>query len=231
MLALAARDRRERPVGAVPALVAVHGVVAAARRSRSGRWAARRGRRPAACGETSRPSVNAWIHVFSGAKRSSARRWSMCEWTPPLRDEPEQVHPLAALEGGHERGVLEEGAVLDRLVHPHQVLEEHAAGADRQVADLGVAHLSRRQADRLARGGERRVRVLGPEPVEDGRVGKGRRRCPARAARSPSRRGRRGLREGGLANRGERVGSRGRRRRPARRRRRAGRGARRRSRA
>jgi hypothetical protein len=34
-------------------------------------------------GETSRPSVKAWIHVFSGAKRRSAFRWSMWEWTPP----------------------------------------------------------------------------------------------------------------------------------------------------
>ena len=29
------------------------------------------------------PSVNAWIQVFSGREASSARRWSMCEWTPP----------------------------------------------------------------------------------------------------------------------------------------------------
>ena len=85
-------------------------------------------------------------------------------------DQAEQVDVLAALERADERGVLEERAVLDRLVHAHQVLEEHAAGADRQVADLGVAHLPGRQADRLAGRLERRVRVLGPEPVEDGRV-------------------------------------------------------------
>ena len=42
----------------------------------------------AACGETSRPSVNAWIQVFSGAKRNSARRWSMCECTPPYETRP-----------------------------------------------------------------------------------------------------------------------------------------------
>ena len=69
-----------------------------------------------------------------------------------------------------QRGVLEERPVLDRLVHPHQVLEEDAAGADRQVPDLGVAHLTGRQADRLAGCLERRMRVLGPEPVEDRRV-------------------------------------------------------------
>jgi hypothetical protein len=39
-------------------------------------------------GRTSRPSVKAWIHVFSGANRSRARRWSMCEWTPPYDTSP-----------------------------------------------------------------------------------------------------------------------------------------------
>src|SRR5438046_89289 len=54
------------------------------------------------------------------------------------------------------------------------------------MADLGVAHLAGRQADRLAGGLERRVRVLGPEPVEVRRVGEqdrvpraGRRAAPA----------------------------------------------------
>ena len=107
-----------------------------------------------------------------------------------LRDEAEQVDgaaPLAGtLERGHERRVLEEGAVADSGVHALQVLEEDPAGADRQVTDLGVAHLTGRQADRLARGCERRVRVLAPEPVEDRRprqldrvAGPGRRAAPA----------------------------------------------------
>src|SRR5436190_10709030 len=85
-------------------------------------------------------------------------------------------------ERGLQRGVLEEGAVLDRAVDPLQVLVEHAAGADRQVADLRVAHLAGRQADRLARGLQRRVRALGPEPVEVRRLGE-RDRVP-RAGRS-----------------------------------------------
>ena len=82
-------------------------------------------------------------------------------------DEPEQVDVLASLECPDERRVLEERAVLDRLVDAHQVLEEHAARADRQVPDLGVAHLAVREADRLAGRLERRVREVGPEPVED----------------------------------------------------------------
>src|SRR4029077_7522929 len=44
-------------------------------------------------------------------------------------------------------------------------------GADREMADLGVAHLPRRQPDRLAGGLERRVRVPGPQALEHRRVG------------------------------------------------------------
>ena len=89
----------------------------------------------------------------------------------PVRDEPEQVHVLAALERGDERRVLEERAILDRLVHVHQVLVGHASGADRQMSDLRVPHLPGRKADRLAGSGEGRVRVLSPEAVEGRRVG------------------------------------------------------------
>ena len=107
-----------------------------------------------------------------------------------VRDEAEQVDVAAAraraLERPDERRVLEERAVADRLVHAHQVLEEDPPGADRQVPDLGVAHLPRRQPDRLAGGLQRRVRVLAPEPVEhrrrrqlDGVARPGRRAAPA----------------------------------------------------
>src|SRR5579864_631893 len=85
-----------------------------------------------------------------------------------VRYEPEQVHVLPALERRAQRLVLEEAAVLDRTVHAHEILEEDAAGTDGEVADLRVAHLTRRQPDRLARRLQRRVRIGGPEPVEDG---------------------------------------------------------------
>ena len=92
-----------------------------------------------------------------------------------VRHEPEQVHVSPALlrapERRDERLVLEEAAVGDRAVDALEVLVEHAARADRQMADLGVAHLPGGQPDGLARRGERRVRVLRPEPVEDRRVG------------------------------------------------------------
>ena len=90
-------------------------------------------------------------------------------------DEAEQVHVSAPLartaERRDERLVLEERAVGDRAVDALEVLVEHPAGADRQVPDLRVAHLPRRQPDRLARRGDSRVRILGPQPVEHGRRG------------------------------------------------------------
>ena len=99
----------------------------------------------------------------------------MCEWTPPCETRPSRCtsppRSLRAAERRDERLVLEERPVGDGAVDALEVLVEHAAGADRQMADLGVAHLPGRQADRLAGGGEPRVRVLRPEPVEDRRVG------------------------------------------------------------
>ena len=64
-----------------------------------------------------------------------------------VRDEPEQMDVLASFEGAAKSFVLEELAGLDRPVHPHEVLEEDAARADRQVPHLGVAHLALREAD------------------------------------------------------------------------------------
>src|SRR3990170_1511869 len=79
--------------------------------------------------------------------------------------------PLAcAREGQHELLVLEERAVTNREVDAHQILEEHATGADRQVPDLGVPHLPGRESDCLARCFQGRVRVVLPEPVEHGCV-------------------------------------------------------------
>src|SRR5262249_10847357 len=88
-----------------------------------------------------------------------------------VRDETEQVNPPAALEGAAEHWVLEQGAVGDRAVDALEVLVQAAAGADRQVADLGVPHLAGRQADRLAGRVESRVWIRPPEPAEDRRVG------------------------------------------------------------
>ena len=106
------------------------------------------------------------------------------------RDEAEQVDVAAtrpcALESADEGRIREDRAVANSEVHPHQILEQDAARADRQVADLGVAHLPRREADRLTGGGQARVRVRRPEAVEhrcrrqlDGVAGAGRSDAPA----------------------------------------------------
>ena len=92
-------------------------------------------------------------------------------------------------QAASERRPLEERAVGDRGVDPRQVLEHRPAGAEVEVADLGVAHLAGRQPDGLLRRlqdgvrpareqaapgrhprrGDRVVRRVGadPEAVED----------------------------------------------------------------
>src|SRR5947209_9926713 len=85
-------------------------------------------------------------------------------------DEAEQMHAVAALEGGAQYRALVERPVLDRLVHAHQILVEPASRADGEMADLAVAHLAGREPGGLARGLDRRVRELAPQRVEDRRV-------------------------------------------------------------
>ena len=109
----------------------------------------------------------------------------MCEWTPPYETSPSRCTLRPRSNAAAQRGVLEERAVGDRAVDAHQVLVEPSPGADRQMADLRVAHLPGRQARGLAGRIERRVREVAPEAVEDRRVrqldgvaGTGRRATP-----------------------------------------------------
>ncbi len=88
-----------------------------------------------------------------------------------LGDEAKQMHAVAALEYAAQHRVVEERAVGDRVVDALEVLRQPAAGADRQMADLGVAHLAGREARGRTGRVERRVRPLRPEPVEHRRVG------------------------------------------------------------
>ena len=174
-------DRADGRSRAVPALVAVHRVVAAADgRDAVGGELGEVGRRRSS-GETSRPSVNAWIQVRSAIpsrRRQLEQRQEVLEVAvhATAGDEPEQVDVAVALAGARERAderlVLEEGAVRDRRVHAHQVLEEDPPRADRQVAHLGVPHLTRWEPDGLGRRLELSVREALREPVEHGRRGK-----------------------------------------------------------
>ncbi|MNX92463.1 hypothetical protein D3C86_1246030 [compost metagenome] len=80
---------------------------------------------------------------------------------------------LGAFHGLDQHGVGEEVPVVDGLVDPNQVLVDHAARAHVGVADLRVAHLAGRQADRLARGGNGHRGVLLHEAIPVGLVGHG----------------------------------------------------------
>ena len=170
VLALALDDRVEGLLRPLPALVAVHRVVAAG----DGRDPLGGQLGEVVLGRVRRDVAAVGEGVDPGPLgREPEQRLQVLDVRvhAAVRDEAEQVHVAAPVERRLQRRVLEEGAVRDRAVDPLQVLVEHAARADRQVADLRVAHLAGRQADRLARGLDRRVRVLGPEPVEDRRLG------------------------------------------------------------
>src|SRR6185312_16758513 len=93
---------------------------------------------------------------------------------------------LGAVERRPQHRVAGERAVRAGVVDARQVLTHDGAGAEVEVADLGVAHLPVRQSYRTAAGGELRVRIRGPQLVEDGRGGErdgvaraGRRKAPA----------------------------------------------------
>ncbi len=177
--ALPVEDRIERKLCPLPPLVAVHRVVAA----RDGRDAlggklrevlgCRVRRDVPPVGE--RVDPRAVRHAFP--LRELEQRLDVLDVRvhAAVRNETQQMHVSPALlrapERGDERLVLVEAAVGDRSVDALEVLVEHAAGSDREVADLRVAHLSRRQPDRFARCGERRLRVLIVQPVEHRRVG------------------------------------------------------------
>ena len=163
-------DRVERTLRALPALVAVHRVVATDDRrdpvaGQLGKIVDGRGRRNVA-------AVRERVDPRS-LRRDPQQRQEMVDVRvhAAVRDEAEQVDAPAAGERRLDRREPGQRAVLHRLVHPHEVLVEPPPRPDRQVPDLGVAHLPGRQPRRLAGGLEQRVRIRRPESVEH------RRRC------------------------------------------------------
>jgi hypothetical protein len=182
LLPLAGHDRREGTLCALPAAIAVHRVIAAHDGDdprpfgdELGEVVGRRRRGDvAAVGEGMH--VGALLHPLPARELDQGAHVIDMRVNAAVRDEPEEMDiPIALsrpLERASQRRILEERAVLDGLVYPHQILEDDATGSDRQVADLGVAHLPRRQPDGLPRSLQGRVRIAPPEPVEDGRLGK-----------------------------------------------------------
>ena len=170
VLAVALDDRVVGALGALPAAVAVHRVVAAD----DGRDPVGRELGEVLCGRVRRDvaAVGEGMNPGSlGGELEQCLEVVHVRVDAAVGHEPQQVDVAALREGGPDGRVFLERPVRDRAVDPLKVLVEHAAGADRQVADLRVAHLRRRKADRFARGFDRGVRILRPEPVEDGRVG------------------------------------------------------------
>ena len=136
----------------------------ASQRSRSPR------KRSPPVGDVSRPSVNAWT-TRSGTPRSAPMRMraSTClgpECTPPSDTSPMRWTRSAPANARAQDLVLGQRAVGDRLVDAREVLLDDGARAEVQMADLAVAHLPVRQADRAAARDERRVRIARPEVVE-----------------------------------------------------------------
>lgn len=86
-------------------------------------------------------------------------------------EQAEDVHRLAGprglVDGGADGRVGEELAIANRLGHSSEVLIHHAPGAQVHVADLGVAHLSVRQADVHAATGDQSVRLSSQQAIVD----------------------------------------------------------------
>src|SRR6202035_5403989 len=64
--------------------------------------------------------------------------------------------------------VTSERSSLDRLGDSHHVLVNHAPRADREMANLGVAHHAWRQADRFARGVDLGMSLGAVQPIHRG---------------------------------------------------------------
>ena len=95
-----------------------------------------------------------------------------------MGDESAEVEPtISILSGLHhllDDWVLAKLALLDRLVDADDVLPHDSAGANVQVADLGIAHEPLGQADSKRRGLQLGVSGLAlRELVHDGSLGRG----------------------------------------------------------
>ena len=185
---------------AVPAPVAVHRVVAAddrrdASRARVRQHALDRGHVVGRGGGRGVASVGERVDEqprHLPPPRHLDQRGQMPEMAvhAPPRDQAQQVQGAsaagAAIHGRGQRRVREEVALADAPVDAGQVLIDHAARAEVHVADLGVAHLARRQADRFAAGHERRVRVALQELGVRGRAAQRDRVVAAFGAQAPA---------------------------------------------
>ncbi len=151
---------------AFPALVAVHGIIAAdhghdrhRRRQRGGKIFQIVGRelrrRIAAVGD----GMHHRRHAGLGQNARQRDAVILMRMHATLRHQPDQMAGAAALlhlgDQVDHRRLVRDLAGGNRGVDARQVLHGDPAGADVQVTDLGVAHLAGRQADVEAAGREK----------------------------------------------------------------------------
>ena len=164
----------------LPALVAVHRVVAAADRGDLDVAAAfdggqevadealGRARRGVAAVEQ---GMDADRDAGGGEQPRESRQLALMRMYPAGRHQPHEVAgAAAALEGRDEiakRRHLADMIAGEGGVDPRQVLHHHPAGAEIHVADLGIAHLARGQPDMPLRGVGDAVRRGPHQPIPD----------------------------------------------------------------
>ena len=150
---------------------------------------------PADCGGVSRPSVKACTtrrHAGVGEDLRQRHGVVLMRMHAARRDQAHQVAGAAALPSALRSGRCSAGARSisprrDGVADARQVLHHHAAGADVEVADLGIAHLA------VAAGRRRGRRCAGTRAGPWPTAGRSRacwpagRRCRRRPRASPSR--------------------------------------------
>ena len=158
---------------ALPALVAIHRIVAAAHGRDRDRFRQRGeqtidvfGRRLRRRVTTVRDGVNEGGHAGVDQDPGQRRGVVLMRMHAPGRHQADKMASAAALlelvDQLRERRHAVDLALGDGIADPRQVLDHDASGADVEVADLRIAHLPVGQADVLARGAQEAVRPRPP---------------------------------------------------------------------
>ena len=128
-------------------------------------------------GGVSRPSVNACSTVGTPACVSSLGQRDGVILVRMHAAGRQQAHQMAGAAGLPQPGdqVAHRGSAFDlaageRLADARQILQHHAAGADVEVPDFGIAHLPGRQADIGSRRAQQAHAGSRPQAVEHRRV-------------------------------------------------------------
>ena len=167
MFADAVHQRVVSDLHALPALVAVHGVVTADDRGqparRCGHVLLEVGDESLAAARVGVAAVHEAVHerIFDlvlGGDVAEFEEMLQRRVHAAVRHEAHEMHVHAVFLGVFERGfhlrVLHDRVVAAGAVDLHEVLIHDASGADIEVSDLRIAHLSVGQADVLAVGAQ-----------------------------------------------------------------------------